>query len=326
MSTPTFNFEAFEAFVSSAVQSTKDNVSLSPLVAGSKLKFHNGLATIKKSLNFSFMEEEDSAQLKSLTLDRKAKVEESLVTAVNWLVTFSKELMVKVNNHAILLAATRKVVEENKEANKEEVKQLRTKVMELEEECDEARQRGMKGNLLISSPNNRDQGSLMVQQDKKDQHGNVLRKETEVEMCVRIVHQKTGVAIPPTDISACHALNKRGPDSTYILRVTNMVPGSAWDILASCLFTGRCKKTNHVVKKEVNAFINFQVTPRRGNLLKAARLERRSNRQFKYGVDQNGRITVKVNEYCDFVAVRSEESLQELIRSPPKRQAFAQHR
>ena len=181
----------------------------------------------------------------------------------------------------------------------------------------------MKGNLLISSPNN-NQGSLMLQQDVQD--GNVLRKETEVEMCVRIVFQKTGVAIPVTDVSACHALNKRGVDSTYILRVTNMLPGSAWDSLASCLFTGRCKKTNQMVKKEVNAYINFQVTPRRGNLLKAARLERRTNRQFKYGVDQNGRITVKVNEYCDFEVVRSEERLQELIRTPPKRQAFSQHR
>ena len=323
MSTPTFNFEAFEAFVSSAAKSTKENVNLSPLLVGSKLKFSNGLASIKKSLNFTFMEEENSEDLKSLTLDRKAKLEESLVTAVNWLVTFSKELMEKVNHHATILAATQKVVEEK--ADKEEMLQLRTKVKELEEECDEARQRNMKGNLLISSPN-KDHGSLMVQKQVKDQHTNAMRKETEVEMCTRIVHQKTGVAIPLCDISACHAINNRGVDSTYIIRVTNMVPGSAWDSLASCLLTGRCKKTNLMVRKEVNAFINFQVTPKRGNLLKAARLERKNNRQFKYGVDQNGRVTVRVSEYCNFEVVKSEESLQELIRNPPIRQAFSQRR
>ena len=128
MSTPTFNFDEFEAFVTSAAKSTKANLSLSPLMVGSKLKFSNGLATIKKSLNFSFMENEDSEELKSLTLDRKAKLEQSLVSAVNWLLTFSKELMDKVNNHATILAATQKVVKEK--ANKEEVQQLLTKVKE----------------------------------------------------------------------------------------------------------------------------------------------------------------------------------------------------
>ena len=322
MPTPTLNFDAFEAFLSSAAQSTRANVNLSPLVASGKVKLSNGLDTIKKSLNFSLMEE-DQDFYKSLTLDKKAKLEESLVAAVNWLVTFSKQLMDKVNDHATLIADTQKVVKEK--VNKEEMQLLRSKVKELEEEVDEARQRNMKGNLLISSPN-KDAGSLLVRKKVRDQHSGVIKTESEVEMCVRVVLEKTGVAIPITDISACHALNNRGADSTYIIRVTNMRPGSAWESLASCLLTGRCKKENKVVRKEVNAFINFQVTPKRGSLLKAARLARQHNRQLKYGVDQNGRVTVKVNERCKFEVVKSEDSLQEMIRNPPIRQAFTQHR
>ena len=105
-----------------------------------------------------------------------------------------------------------------------------------------------------------------------------------------------------------------------------MVPGSAWDSLASGLFAGKCKRTNQVVRKEVNAYINFQVTPKRGNLLKAARLERKNNRQLKYGVDQNGRVTIQVNPFCNFEVVKSVEDLQELVRTPPVRNVFSQHR
>ena len=322
MPTPTLNFDAFEAFISSAAQSTRANVNLTPLVASGKVKFSDGLASIKKSLNFSLMEE-DQDFYKSLTLDKKAKLEESLVAAVNWLVTFSKQLMDKVNDHATLIADTQKVVEEK--VDKVEMQLLRTKVNELEEECDEARQRNMKGNLLINSPN-RDHGSLMERKQVQNKQTGAWEKESDVEMCLRIIHQKTGVAIPPSDISACHAINNRGLDSTYIIRVTNMKPGSAWDSLASCLLTGRCKGTPYLMAKEVNAYINFQVTPRRGHLLKAARLERKNNRQLKYGVDQNGRVTVQVSPHCNFEVVKSVEALQELVRNPPVRGAFSQYR
>ena len=82
------------------------------------------------------------------------------------------------------------------------------------------------------------------------------------------------------------------------------------DSLATCYLTDRCKKTSLVVRTEVNAFINLQLTAKRGGLLKGPRLERKKKGQFKYGVDQNGRVTVKVNKYCNFEVVMSKELMK----------------
>ena len=77
-----------------------------------------------------------------------------------------------------------------------------------------------------------------------------------------------------------------------------------------------------VVRKEVNSnvFINFQVTLKRGGLLKATRLERKN----KYSVDQNERV--RVSEYFNFELVKSEESLQKLIKNSPISEARVDRR
>ena len=65
----------------------------------------------------------------------------------------------------------------------------------------------------------------MVRREKRI--GNDLRKENDAELMVRLVNKKTGVDLLLSDISACHALNKQGLNTTYILRVMNRRPGSA---------------------------------------------------------------------------------------------------
>ena len=117
-----------------------------------------------------------------------------------------------------------------REPEKAELDSLRVKVLELEDECDEVRQRSMKGNLIISSPNRDSAPSLGIRQQKFDIATNTTKLETEVNVCVRMILQKTGVAMPVSDVVACHPLgNRRGAEKTYILRVINRKPGSAWD-------------------------------------------------------------------------------------------------
>ena len=52
---------------------------------------------------------------------------------------------------------------------------------------------------------------------------------------------------------------------------------------------------------------------RRGELVKLAKV---SCKTLKYGADQSGRITVRVNERCFFEEVRSEDDLNRIIAAP----------
>ncbi len=135
-------------------------------------------------------------------------------------------------------------------------------------------------------------------------------------MCARLVFLKAGVTIPQSDISACHVLSKRGADSTYILRISNMKPGSSWDILAAGMLTGKNKETKANFS-DANVFLNFQLTRKKGNMLREVRKAKADRKVMKYGTDQNGRITVRVRQNSPWVEVASVEQLEEYIASPP---------
>ena len=156
--------------------------------------------------------------------------------------------------------------------------------------------------------------SILVKKERKIE--NVVRMEDETEMIIRLIKEKTGVEFLLSDIDACHVLKKQGLDSSYILRVSNRKPGSAWEVLSAGLLTGRNFKTGSNFTK-ANVFINFQLTKRRGELSKKVREAKYANNIIKYGTDQNGRITVKVNLASPWSEVTSPFHLQQLIASPP---------
>ena len=112
-------------------------------------------------------------------------------------------------------------------------------------------------------------------------------------MCTRLLKLNTGVDVPVHDIVACHALSKRGSTSSYIVRIVNRRPGSAWSILAAGMLTGKNSVTGSNFTQE-NVFISFQLTKRKSDLVAAVKEARKARVISKYGIDQNGRITVKV--------------------------------
>ena len=135
------------------------------------------------------------------------------------------------------------------------------------------------------------------------------RVEDEHEMIVRLIKNKTGVVIPLSDIEACHALNKRGSDSSFIIRISNRKPGSAWSTLAARMLTGM----NNVTKSNFtqdNLFLNFQLTKKRGELAKVIRKARYDKKIAKYSVDQNGNFTVKVKSNNKWQGISSTEDLE----------------
>ena len=85
------------------------------------------------------------------------------------------------------------------------------------------------------------------------------------------------------------------------------------------MLTGR----NNVSKEnftDANVFLNFQLTKKKSELSKMVRLAKSERKIIKYGTDQNGRITVRINQSCPWVEVTSGAELENFINSPPVRQ------
>ena len=298
------------------------NTTMSPFISKTskfiKMAEEKGIDKISVGLEFSDDEEIDLVNAGKA--DKAASI-------VNRLVKYVNNLILKVKEHAKLIKFNREMTEVVKsevdeikqkceivEKLKVENEEMKEKLSKTELYCDEIQQRSMKGNLIISSPNTRGKDSLMVR--KEVRCGNDLRKENDAELMVRIIKLKTGVELLLSDISACHALNKQGANTTYILRVINRKPGSSWEVLSAGLLTGK-NSANGQSFTDANVFINFQLTRRRGELAKKVREAKFSKGIIKYGTDQNGRITVRVNATSPWMEVTSIDHLAHLIANPP---------
>ena len=110
--------------------------------------------------------------------------------------------------------------------------------------------------------------------------------ESELDMVLRMVNDKTGVWIPYEDVSACHRFGKEESHS-YVLKVWNRKKFSAWDELAWGMLTGKGFSNNK------NIFINFMLTARRTELSKQVRQAKKDKKIAKYSIDQNGKIYIK---------------------------------
>ena len=310
-------------------QFTVETLRNSPFVAKGKSRAQalaKGLADISTGLSFDHVSETDfnihavkdpnkrKKVINELSLDEEPTSEKNISVVVNWLVSFVKNIMAKVNDHANMIKFNQKSVD--LKADQVELDNLKKKCEALELECDEVRQRGMKGNLILSSPNLRDKRSLLAVKQVTDSVSGCLRNETITEMCGRLILLKTGVTVPQSDLVACHVLKKQGNESSYIIRFGNRRPGSAWDTIAAGMLTGKNKETKANFT-DANVFLNFQLTKKRGDLSREVRKAKSSKSIMKYGTDQNGRITVRVKSNSPWVAVTSVSDLLKYITTPP---------
>ena len=290
----------------------KDNISRAKNAKAWVLltESHNGDKPVP---DITSVKDKDGNYVEELSLDKEEKSEKNISVVLNWLVKLVTDLWLKVSNQRDLITYNL----ENAEAKEAQLTILQKEVKDLQLYCDEIQQRSMKGNIIISSPNlgNGNKASLMKQLTVDGG----ARLETVTEMCQRLIHMKTGVEVPHADITACHVLGRHGADSTYILRIHNRKPDSAWDILAAGMLNGKNKQSGNYFANDVNVFINFQLTPARAKLLEEVKKERKSKRINSYGVDQNGRVTVRVGrkEETGWAQVKSSADLQHCIASPP---------
>lgn len=173
-----------------------------------------------------------------------------------------------------------KDVEKLMEEFKVKTVQLEKSNEKLEMEIEETRQRGMKGNLLISCP--------------PLTHGGLskaIKRPTESlpQMCSRLIQEKTGVHIPISEIKACHVVSKT--KNTYLVKVDNMAPRSGWEALAAGMMCGKRQDGGYFVKGD-GIFLNFQLTAARAFTLKQVRLARQQQKIHKFSVNQNGVIKI----------------------------------
>ena len=148
-----------------------------------------------------------------------------------------------------------------------------------------------------------------------------------MEMCIRMVKEKTSVQFDPKDVVACHPIGKgKGADTTFVMRVINRNPDSSWDLLSHALKTGKNRATGQLVNNHLNCFVSYQLTPRRGELMKACKNAKLKTKSLRYGADQQGRITVRVNERCMFEEVKNEADLTRILANPTLNPAFRNYR
>jgi hypothetical protein len=262
------------------------------------------------------------------------------------LVTTARRVQSAVRDHGTILEFVREVITKNTvkiaevsdhvESAEMQVNLLRDKVTKMDEdhkkleeekkvmektmlnEVDETRQRGLKGNIILSSPHSQAKATLLVQQTKEDGY-----KETELEMCLRLIEQKTtAVRLPKQDVVACHKLiSKDANQHSYVLRVINRTNGSAWDQLANGMVTGKLGHyPHHINFTGDNIYLNFQLTKKRMDLTQQCRLlmkHKDGKKIAKYSVNQNGRITVmKVAGSKVWEEVKDMEKLAKISKFP----------
>ena len=256
------------------------------------------------------LEEEDSSQ-RSCTVMAGVKYAKDLgkvpdtsgktILATNLLLRVTRRVQNVVNHHGLALNFLQKVINNLEERLSEvelkvnvdkgwleaevenKLSPVKVKVEELEkekvrlaQEVDEARQRGMKGNLILST--RPDKKSLL----KPVRVDAVMQSPTQ--MCLKAIKDKTGATFSESDVLACHALgNKENPK--YIVKILNW-KSHAWETLV----TGMVNPKKDEYFDNNGLFISFQLTPLRQEILQNVRKARTLKHIGKFKVDSNGRI------------------------------------
>ena len=234
--------------------------------------------------------------LKNITFTRRdnpldldeANPDKNISLVINWIVQLLKSVLEKLDEHGDLIRVHTEALADPKVvldvAKSDEIDTLKDVNEKLRVDLDETRQRGMKGNILVSSPSK--PGKETSLKHKVDLVDGIQVTESDTDMVLRLIFEKTTVTIPKEDVIACHPMGRR-EKNTYIITIINRKPGSAWERLTACMM----KASNMV--KEKNVYINFQLTKDRAALAKDVRKAKTDGRIGGYSVDQNGRIKIK---------------------------------
>ena len=116
-------------------------------------------------------------------------------------------IRILIQQHSVILSSLLQHHEKEVVKINDTIQKVEKRALEVEKENDEVRQRSMKGNLVISTDISNGQKSAFVS-DKLNANG-ARSKESELEMILRLIKDKTGVSFKKSEIAACHALARK---------------------------------------------------------------------------------------------------------------------
>lgn len=218
-----------------------------------------------------------SAALNGETVEREGLLEgEEESVDYNTVLT---HILLSMQNVVNKIAAGGGQVQDSYQGGGEREEELKTRIVSLEDETDEAKQRALKGNLIVCSQNINGKGSLLKSDEDLKREGVSL-----TDHLIDLVAGKYGVVLPQEDIQACHRL----PNNGVILRIWNRKANSAWARIVEGVKSG--------ANQGMNVYFNFHLTKRRARLLYEVRKMKKNGSLSKFYTDENGQITVKKTE------------------------------
>ena len=138
--------------------------------------------------------------------------------------------------------------------------------------------------LIISCDTNGNKKSIIKTLKALD-----IENTSVTDHVVEIIKKKFDIEVPKHDIQACHHLpNRQNPDQpkAILIRFLNRKPGSAWNHLVNKILSGGGDKN-------VNLFLNFQLTLRRNNLLFQLRKMKKEKKYVSYTATKTDRSAIK---------------------------------
>ena len=224
-----------------------------------------------------------------------------MITITQWIVSAMRHVIDVVEQQGEIITVPTEALAKPEEAllvaKEEEIKKLKNEIVDLTKEVDETRQRGMKGNLIISSP---EKGGTLAKHISGE-------RESDTDMVIRLIKQKTGVVVDKSDVIACHPMGKKKENHAYIIRLASRQQGSAWNIITEGMRTGKNSVSKQNFTRD-NVYINYQLTEKRAKLAMLVRKARTDKIIHKYYITENGIIKVKrtADKEDGYVEVKSE--------------------
>jgi len=149
-------------------------------------------------------------------------------------------------------------------------------IEKLKADLDETHQRGLKGNLILTSASRKDVPSIFMSDEQLKE-----KNLSITDHVISLIEKKYNVVLPLNDIMACHRL----PNNSIILRIWNRTSGSAWSSIIEGIKKG--------INPKMNFYANFQMTKLRSETFYHVRKLKKSGKIAKFYLDENASISIK---------------------------------
>ena len=142
--------------------------------------------------------------------EQKDQEDTNIPLALNWVIKLLKSIIVKVEEQGDIIRVHNDILANPDDAidvAKKALDTLKEENEKLKLEIDETRQRGRKGNIIVTCLAR--EGVTNAVQNEITENG-MKRLENDAEMIIRLINERSDVRIPISDVAACHPIGTHG--------------------------------------------------------------------------------------------------------------------